>query len=86
MEEKLSIKAQGPEAVANAVALLMSDPERNAQRPIFSKQGRHKEVDRMLLKTMLQFSEYGEGDGPRGDSSMSQKEFMATMQTLSQQS
>ena len=80
MEEKLSIKSQGPDTVANAVALLMSDPERNAQT-IFSKQGRHKEVDRMLLGTMFQFSEFGEGDGPR-DSKMSQKQFMETMREL----
>jgi hypothetical protein len=84
MEEKLGIKSQGPETIANAVALLMSDPERDAQT-IFSKQGRHKEVDRMLLGTMFQFSEYGEGDGPR-DSKMNQKQFMEALRSLAEKS
>lgn len=58
----------------------MSDPERNGQT-IFSKQGRHKEVDRMLLGTMMQFSEFGEGDGPRG---LNQKQFFGTMADLAE--
>lgn len=64
------------------MALLMSDPERNGQT-IFSKQGRHKEVDRMLLGTVHAFVEAGEGDGVSGRQ-MSQKKFMETMGSLAE--
>ena len=79
MEEKLGIVSQGPEVIANAVALLMADTERDAQT-IFSKRGKHKEVDKMLLGTVHSFVEQGEGDGPREE--RSQKEFMAMMERL----
>ena len=83
LEEKLGIKSQGPEVIANAVALLMSDPERNGQT-IFSKQGRHKEVDGMLLGTVHTFVEAGEGDGMGRQ--MSQKQFVDTMADLREKS
>ena len=83
MEENLGIKSQGPETIANAVALLMSDPERNGQT-IFSKQGKHKEVDRMLLGTVHAFVEAGEGDGTGRQ--MNQKQFMETIRGLSEKS
>lgn len=81
MEEKLGIISQPPETIANAVCLLMSDPERNGQT-ILSKQGRHKEVDKLLLKTVFEFTEPGEGDGPRGGEGFSQKKFIEAMAAL----
>ena len=80
MKEKLGIVSQPPETIANAVALLMADPERNGQT-ILSKQGRHKEVDKLLLRTVFEFTEPGEGDGPSGPK-VGQKKFMEMMASL----
>ena len=80
MKEKLGIVSQPPDTIANAVALLMADPERNGQT-ILSKQGRHKEVDRLLLKTVFDFTEPGEGDGPAGPR-VGQKKFMEMLASL----
>lgn len=82
MEEKLGIISQPAETVACAVALLMADGERNGQT-ILSKQGRHKEVDKLLLKTVFEFTEPGKGDGPEGAAGgLNQKKFMEMMASL----
>ena len=80
LKDKVGIESQPPSVVAKSVALLMADESRKGQC-IYSRRGEYKEVNKVLLGTVVEAMDVGPQDGP-GDRQDGPPKLMQALKSL----